>query len=79
MTSSSRRASALLRVNCQNPWGNIDNFMTDSVTINLKVENYLADKLGSHHIPHLLCKAHVVEKFDDTNLKCCPSLKYSCC
>ena len=44
--------------------------MTDSVTNHLKVENYVAEKLGSHHIPHhLLCKAHVVEKFDETNLK----------
>ena len=44
--------------------------MNDSVTKNLKVENYVAEKLGSHHIPHqLLCKAHVVEKFNETNLK----------
>ena len=44
--------------------------MTDSVTKNVEVENYVAEKLGSYHIPHhLLCKAHVVEKFDETNLK----------
>ena len=44
--------------------------MTDSVTKNLKVENYVAQKLGSHRVPHhLLCKAHVLEKFDETNLK----------
>ena len=44
--------------------------MTDSLTKNLDVENYVAEKLGSHHIPHhLLCKAHVVEKFNETNLK----------
>ena len=48
----------------------IDNFMTDSVTKNLEVEDCVAEKLGSHHRPHhLLCKAHVVEKFDETNLK----------
>ena len=30
----------------------------------------MAEKFGSTHIPHhLLCKAHVVEKFDETNLK----------
>ena len=44
--------------------------MTDSVTKNLEVENCVAEKLGSNHIPHhLFCKAHVVEKFDETNLK----------
>ena len=44
--------------------------MTDSVTKNLEVENCVAEKLRSNHIPHhLFCKAHVVEKFDETNLK----------
>ena len=39
-------------------WENIDNFMTDSVTKNKEVENCVAEKLGSNHIPyHLLCKA----------------------
>ena len=39
-------------------WENIDNFMTDSVPKNLEVENCVAEKLGSSHIPHhLLCKA----------------------
>ena len=43
--------------------------MTDSVTKNLKVGELIASKLGSSHIPKaLLCNAHVVEKFDDTNL-----------
>ena len=50
--------------------------MTDSVTKNLKVENYVAEKLGSHHMPHyLLCKAHAVEKFDETNLKVLSNIK----
>ena len=51
-------------------WEKIDNIMTDFVTKNLKVEHLVAEKFGSTHIPHhLLCKAHVVEKFDKTNLK----------
>ena len=57
-------------------WENIDNLMTDSVTKNLEVENYVAEKLGSHHVPyHLLCKAHVIEKFDKTNLKVLSNIK----
>ena len=51
-------------------WENIDNFMTDSIPKNLEVENYVAEKLVSHHIPdHLLCEARVIEKFDETNEK----------
>ena len=51
-------------------WENIDNFTNDSITKNLEVENCVAEKLGSCHIPHhLLCKAHVVKKSDQTNLK----------
>ena len=43
--------------------------MADSVTKNLEVENCVAEKLGSHHIlHHLLCKGHLVEKFDETNV-----------
>ena len=38
-------------------WENIDNFMTDSVTKSLEVENCVAEKLGSNHIPHNLCKS----------------------
>ena len=57
-------------ISAKNLWEKIDNFMTDSVTKNLEVEKYVAEKLGSDHIPHhILCKAHVVEKFDETNLK----------
>ena len=44
--------------------------MTDSVTKNQEVQNCVAEKLVPHHIPHhLLCKAHVVDKFDETNLE----------
>ena len=50
--------------------------MTDSVTKNLEVENCVAEKLGSNHIPHhLFYKAHVVEKFDETNLKVLSNIK----
>ena len=39
--------------------------MTDSVTKNLKIENLVAEKLDSAHIPpHYLCNAHTSEKFD---------------
>ena len=56
-------------VSAKDLWENIDNLMTDSVTKNLKVGELIASKLGSSHIPKaLLCNAHVVEKFDDTNL-----------
>ena len=51
-------------------WEKTNNIMTDSVTKNLSVENLVAAKLESDHIPyHLLCNAHVVEKFDATNLE----------
>ena len=43
--------------------------MTDPVSKNLKIEDFVAEKLGSKHIPyHLLCKSHVVEKLDASNL-----------
>ena len=43
--------------------------MTDSVSKNLKIEDLVAEKLGSKHAPyHLLCKGHVVEKLDASNL-----------
>ena len=43
--------------------------MTDSVTKNLEIGELVAEKLLSSHVPyHLLCKSHVVEKFDSTNL-----------
>ena len=36
---------------------------------NLKIEDLVAEKLGSKHIPyHLVCKSHVVEKLDTSNL-----------
>ena len=47
----------------------IDGFMTDSVTKNLNVENLVAEKLSSNHIPlHFLCNAHTSEKFDEMTL-----------
>ena len=57
-------------------WENTDNFMTDSVTGNLEVENYVAKKLRAYDIPHhLLCKTHVVEKLDETSLKVFSNIK----
>ena len=50
-------------------WENITHIMTDLVSKNLKIEDLVAEKLGSKHIPyHLLCKSHVVEKLDASNL-----------
>ena len=50
-------------------WENITHIMTDSFSKNLKIEDLVAEKLGSKHIPyHLLCKSHVVEKLDASNL-----------
>lgn len=47
----------------------IDAFMTDSVAKNLHIEIEIAKTLNSQHIPkHLLCKSHVCEKFDATNI-----------
>ena len=56
-------------VSAKELWEKTDNLMTDSVTKNLNIGPLIASKLGSSHIPKaLLCNAHVVEKFDDTNL-----------
>ena len=50
-------------------WENITHIMTDSFSKNLKIEDLVAEKLGSKHIPyHLLCKSHVVDKLDASNL-----------
>ena len=50
-------------------WKNITHIMNDSVSKNVKIEDLVAEKLGSKHIPyHLLCKSHVVEKLDASNL-----------
>ena len=44
-------------------WENITHIMTDLVSKNLKIEDLVAEKLGSKHIPyHLLCKSYAVEK-----------------
>ena len=51
-------------------WEQINAFMTDAVSKNLKVEHEVAQQLGSTHIPyHLLCKSHTCEKFDETNIQ----------
>ena len=50
-------------------WKNITHIMNDSVSKNVKIEDLVAEKLGSKRIPyHLLCKSHVVEKLDASNL-----------
>ena len=44
--------------------------MTDSVSKNIGIGSLVANKLSSKHVPnHLLCNAHVVEKFDETDLQ----------
>ena len=44
--------------------------MTNSVAKDLVIKNYVAEKVESYHITHnLLCPPHVVEKFDEDNLK----------
>ena len=50
--------------------------MTDSATKNLKIEEGVPEVLGSEYIPyHLLCKSHVVEALDRSNLKSCQQSK----
>ena len=47
-------------------WENIDAFMTDAVTKNLKGEPAVSETLGTEHIPlHILCKSHTCEKLDE--------------
>ena len=57
-------------------WEQVDAFMTDSVSKNLNVEYEFAKGLQSDHIPkHLLCKSHVCEKFDNTNIAALASIE----
>ena len=43
--------------------------MTDSMSKSLKIEDFVAVKLGSKHkLYHLLCKSHIVEKLDASNI-----------
>ena len=50
-------------------WEKTTAFMTDSVNKNLKVEELVAETLQYNHTPyHLLCKSHVIEAFDHSNL-----------
>ena len=50
-------------------WEKTTAFMTESVNKNLKVEELVAETLQYNHKPyHLLCKSHVVEAFDHSNL-----------
>lgn len=49
-------------------WDLIYAFMTDTITKNLKVEELVAEKSSSSHIPiHVLCKPYTCEKLE----KCC--------
>ena len=51
----------------QTLWGNIYAIMTDAVAKNLKIEEIVAEKLGSDHVPkHFLCKSHCCEKLDES-------------
>ena len=48
-------------------WENIYAIMTDAVTKNLKIEEFVAERLNSTHIPkHILCKSHTCEKLDES-------------
>ena len=50
-------------------WEKIDAVMTDAASMNLKIEQEVAKKLKSDHIPHhLLCKSHTCEIMDTDNL-----------
>ena len=65
-----------VNVTAKDLWGKTNNIMTDSVAKNLKIEDGVALTLKSSHKPfHLLCKSHVVEKFDSSNLKVLASLE----
>ena len=57
-------------------WENIAHIMTDSMSQNLKTENLVAERLGSKHIAyHSLCKSHVADKLDASNLDVLASLE----
>jgi hypothetical protein len=57
-------------------WEKLDAFMTDSVSKNLQVEFEVSKRLDSKHIPiQLLCKSHVCEKFDVTNIAALASIE----
>ena len=44
--------------------------MTESAGKNLKIEDGVADVLKSNYKPyHLLCKSHLVEAFDRSNIE----------
>ena len=50
-------------------WEKTTVIMTDSVEKNLKIEDGIADALGSSYKPiHTLCKAHTVEALDRSNI-----------
>ena len=60
-------------------WEKTDAIMTDAVAKNLKIEDGIAQQLGSDHIPkHLLCKSHTVEALDDSNIKVLAEIEQSC-
>ena len=56
-------------IKAEDLWENITHILTDSVSKNLKIEDFVAEKLCSKHIPHhLLCKSDVAEKSIASNL-----------
>ena len=58
-----------IMVSAKELWEQVTVIMSDSVEKNLKIEDGIALALGSSHIPlHLLCKAHMVEALDRSNL-----------
>ena len=67
-----KRLSAAIRavMSPKQLWEDINAFMTDAVSKNLKVEYLVANLLESDYIPiHLLCKSHTCEKLDETNIQ----------
>ena len=51
-------------------WANVKIIMTDSVEKNLHIEEEIACQLNSDHVPlHTLCKAHMVEALDRSNIE----------
>ena len=50
-------------------WHKTDALMTDAVTKNLKIEDNIATAPGTTYKPmHMLCKSHMVEALDRSNL-----------
>ena len=57
-----------IEVSTKDLWEKTTAIMTDSVSKNLKIEDGVAEQLGSNYKPtQLLSKSHLVEAFDKAN------------